>query len=246
MTDSYRGFAPVYDALMSDHPYPARAEYLLGLFRQFGQRPTLLLDLACGSGRLTLELAKRGVDVIAVDPSPDMLMLARDRFSEAGREALFLCQAGEDLDLYGTVDGAVCTLDSVNHIVEKDALREVFRRVALFLEPGCLFLFDVNTEHKHRDILADNTFVYERDELYCVWRNATEMPATAIRLDYFVRQGDGYHRGGESFEERAWSDQELTALLTQAGFRVEARFEDMTTAAPGPLTERIQYVVRRV
>ena len=245
MTAPYSGFAPVYDALMSDHPYAARAEYLLGLFRRFGSTPKLLLDLACGSGRLTLGLAKRGVELIAVDPSVEMLTLARARFAAAGKECLFLCQRGEEMDLYGTVDGAVCTLDSVNHIVEEEALLEVFRRVHLFLEPGCLFLFDVNSVEKHRTILANYTFVFDRPDLYCVWRNATELPFTTIQLDYFVQQGDGYTRGSEEFEERAWSDEELTSLLARAGFTVEARFEDMTQATPGQMTERIQYIARR-
>lgn len=246
MTVSYRGFAPVYDILMSDHPYAARAEYLLGLFRKWDSEPKLMLDLACGSGRLTLELLRRGVDVIGVDPSEEMLMLAGKRMAAEGRSCLLLCQSGEQLDLYGTVDSAICTLDSINHVVEESDLLALLFRVHLFLEPNGLFLFDVNTEFKHQNVLGNNTYVFDRDDVYCVWRNATRMPMTTVMLDYFVKHGEDYVRGSEEFEERAWSEDELERLLHQAGFTVEARYEDMTRRAPSAATERVQYVTRRV
>ena len=240
---SYRGFAPVYDALMADQPYEARAEYLLGLFGEWGREPHLMLDLACGSGRLTLEMAKRGVDMIGVDRSPEMLTLARDRLQEHG--CLLLCQSAEDLDLDGTVDAAVCTMDSINHITEEDALRALFERVHLFLEPGCLFLFDVNSEKKHADVLADNTFEYDTGDVYCLWHNKTEMPYTSIALEYSVKVGKEHFRGKETFRERTWSPAELDSLLRQTGFTLLARYEDMTHQAPTEDAERIQYVVRR-
>ena len=240
---SYRGFAPVYDALMADQPYEARAAYLLGLFRKWGKEPHLMLDLACGSGRLTLEMARLGVDMIGVDRSVEMLTLARERLQEFG--CLLLCQSAEELDLYGTVDSAVCTMDSINHITDEETLYKVFERVHLFLEPSGLFLFDVNSVSKHAAILANNTFEYDTGDVYCLWHNKTEMPFTTLELDYSVRVGGEYFRGNETFRERAWSQEELESLLNQSGFTLLARYDDMTHEPPAEESDRIQYVVRR-
>ena len=246
MMDSYADCAPVYDRFMSDCPYSARADYLLGLFREFGSCPKLMLDLACGTGSLSLEMTKRGVDVIGVDRSADMLALAREKASHMEQKALWLCQEGAELDLYGTVDSAVCTLDSMNHFADPADLASTLERLHLFLEPGGLFLFDVNSEYKHKMVLADHVYVLEDDDIFCTWQNVTEMPYTTVILDFFQRDGDRYVRHHEEFEERAWSEAELEAMLCQAGFEILARFDDMTTLPPTATTERIQYVTRRI
>ena len=246
MMEAYRQFAPVYDRFMSDCPYPARAEYLLGLFRDFGSQPHLMLDLACGTGSVSLEMAKRGIDVIGVDRSDDMLMLAREKAQRIGQNVLWLCQEGAELDLFGTVDSAVCTMDSVNHITEPEEHLAVFRRVHLFLEPGGLFLFHGNSEYNHRVILGDNAFVLEDEDLFCTWQNATDMPYTTVILDFFQLDGGRYLRHHEEFEERAWSHAELETVCRQAGFEILACFEDMSRLAPTETTERIQYVLRRI
>lgn len=118
-----------------------------------GGRPETLLDLACGSGSLSLELASRGVDVIGVDGSEDMLSLAMAKAARGDLELMFLEQDMRELDLFGTVSGAVCLLDSLNHITNTAGLAEVFRRLGLFIEPGGLLVFDANTPYKHREIL---------------------------------------------------------------------------------------------
>ena len=168
----YADFAAFYDRLTDDVGYPQRADYIAELLMEHGMKKGIVLDLACGTGSLTLELSKRGYEMIGVDASPDMLCAAQEKCAKAGAEVLFLCQPMEALDLYGTVNAAVCTLDSLNHITDPDTLREVLRRVSLFLEPGGLFVFDVNTPYKHREVLGNHTFVYDLEGLYCVWQNA--------------------------------------------------------------------------
>ena len=243
----YGLFSRYYDVLNEDIDYKGRAEFLRGLFERHDRLPSLLLDLACGTGGFSHEFAGMGIEVIGVDPSEEMLGIAREK--DGGDKApLFLCQSGQELDLYGTVDGAVCCLDSINHIIDTEDLRETFRRVSLFLEPERLFIFDVNTEYKHKCVLADNTFVRETDDLFFVWQNAynPDEKITDIYLDFFTKNGDNYIRESEDFSERVYSDNTLREMLAEAGFVVEAVYDDMSTADPKADSERIIYVARKV
>lgn len=243
---AYNDFASVYDRLMSDCNYSARADYLLGLFHRHAAKPKLMLDLACGTGSLAVELIKRGVDVIGVDPSAEMLNVARLKAAEKQVELLCLCQSGEELDLFGTVDSAVCTMDSINHISDYDELKATLARVSLFLEPDGLFIFDVNTEYKHKNILADNTFVIEDEDVYCVWQNMTEMPFTTVVLDFFLEQNGMYERFHEEFEERAYSVDEIKSALSYAGLEIVEILGDMSLDAPDEDCERIIFVTRKM
>ncbi len=244
----YGLFSKYYDKLNEDMNYKGRAEYLRGLFNRFGENPRLLLDLACGTGGFSLEFAKGGAEVIAVDPSEQMLGIARDKAAAEDLDILFLCQSGQELDLYGTIDGAICCLDSVNHIIDETDLSATFKKVSLFLEPGKLFIFDVNTVYKHEKILGDNTFVSEIDDVFFVWQNnySAEEKITDIYLDFFVKNGDNYIRESEDFSERAYEAAELEEMLTDAGFKIEAIYGDMTYESPAPDSARNVYVVRKV
>ena len=133
---SYEAFASYYDGLMQNVDYEKRAEYFCSLAERVGHTPGLALDLACGTGSLTLALARRGWDIYGVDASPAMLSVAQEKAAQEGVSLLFLCQPMQKLDLYGTVNTVICTLDSLNHLTEEEELAETFRRVSLFLEPG--------------------------------------------------------------------------------------------------------------
>ncbi len=240
----YGDLSAFYDALMTDVDYVARAEYLLTLFNRHGETPQSILDIACGSGSLCAQFQKHGIDIIGVDGSAAMLMRAREKL---GDDALLLEQDMRALDLYGTVDGAVCTLDSLNHLCRTDELAEVFRKARLFVEPGGLFIFDVNTLYKHREVLADAAFVTEQDGLMCVWRNRY-LPRThevEMYLDFFVEEQDGsYTRYEDTVRERAYSEHTLRRLLTQTGWETVAVYADMTTQVPSDTCERMVFVAR--
>ena len=245
---SYRDFAAVYDRLMSDIDYAARTDGLLALFETYDKTPRLLLDVACGTGGFSLEFAKRGMEVIGADPSEEMLAVAREKAQKNGADVLFLCQAAENLDLYGTVDGAICCLDSLNHITEYDVFCDALARVTLFLETGRLFLFDLNTVYKHNEVLSDHTFVIEQNGVFCVWQNETD-PAehlTDITLDFFTEENGAYARGGEEFAERAYTEEEIRAAITAAGLELVAEIDDETKAPPTAKTERVIYVTRKI
>ncbi len=244
----YSIFADFYDELMYDVDYKKRTAYLMRLFKKYGKAPTLLLDVACGTGGFSNEFAKLGVEVIGTDISEEMLGIARENSADMGQEVLYLCQAAEELDLYGTVDGAVCCLDSLNHITDYKTLCKAFQKISLFLEKDCLFIFDVNTEYKHREILGNNVFVMDREQVYCVWANEfnPKKNTVNIMLDFFVKEGDNYSRFSEEFYERAYTIDELTAALEKAGLEIVGIFDDMTEKPLKDDSQRAIYVTKKV
>lgn len=244
----YGDFSFVYDILTEDVDYKGRGEYLFGLFKRYDRAPTLMLDLACGTGSFSNEFAKRGIEVIGVDASESMLSVAREKSVEAGADVLYLCQKADELELYGTVDGAICCLDSINHIIDKDKLQMAFSKVSLFLEPQRLFIFDVNTLYKHKNILGNETFVIEDEGVFCTWRNSfcEEDNITEINLDFFVEQNGVYNRYSEDFCERAYGAEELEQMLTKAGLKIEAILDDMSYDECKATSERVIYVTRKV
>lgn len=244
----YSEFAYFYDTLMANVDYKKRTDYICSLFKVFDQMPTLMLDLACGTGEFSNIFAQKGVSVIGVDISYDMLSIAREKSAQQGNDILYLCQDAAELDLYGTVDGAICCLDSLNHITDYDAFCKAIARVSLFLEKDRLFIFDLNTPYKHREVLGNNTFVIDTDDIYCVWQNeyTDTNNMVEINLDFFIPDGDVYYRTNESFCERAYTDDEIKNALGKAGLKIEAVYEELTQNNPIDTTERIVYVTRKV
>lgn len=238
----YGDFAYFYDSLMDDADYDARAEYLLSLFEKYDKAPTLLLDLACGTGNIGGRFLQKGIDVIGADCSEDMLSVAREKYPEM----LLLCQDAAELELYGTVDGAVCCLDSLNHITDYEKFSKAIARTALFLEPGRLFIFDLNTPYKHSQVLGDNTIIKEYEDLFCVWQNSTADNITSIELDIFALSEDGaWDRCHESITERAYTEAEVQKAVDEAGLETVAMLEDMSFDSPTEKGQRIIYVTKR-
>lgn len=165
--EAYSALAAHYDALTDDVQYDAWADYAEHIFARLGVSPKLVLDLACGTGSLSLRMAQRGYEMIGVDLSPDMLAAAAEKAYafEPERRPIFLCQDMAQLDLYGTIDAALCCLDSVNYVTDENALARAFSRVSLFLNPGGVFLFDVNTEFKLKG-LDRQAFVRDTEQVY--------------------------------------------------------------------------------
>ena len=239
----YGDFAYVYDALTEDAEYDRRAEYLWEIFKKFDRTPTLLLDLACGTGNIGGRLMSKGTDVIGVDLSEDMLSIAREKYPEM----LLLCQNAASLELFGTVDGAVCCLDSLNHITDYEDFCKAVARTALFLEPNRLFVFDVNTPFKHREVLGNNTIIKEYEDLFCVWQNSTEGDITSMELDIFAKGEDElWERFSENITERAYLGEEIQNALQAAGLETLAVFDDMSFNEPTPHSQRIIYVTKRI
>lgn len=245
----YKDFAFVYDRLMTDADYPRRADELCRLFEKYDRQPRILLDLACGTGSFSNEMVNRGMQVIGVDVSSEMLEIASERSRKQGKDVLYLCQNASELDLYGTVDGAICCLDSLNHITNYSEFCRAIDRVSLFLEPGRLFIFDVNTAYKHEEVLADNTFVFEENGVYCVWSNEynPKTRITTAALDFFAEQPNGYYiRSDDIVEERYYSFDEINTALTVAGLDIVNVCGEFTDAPPDRNAERAVYITRKV
>ena len=243
----YSEFAYSYDILMQNVDYQKRTDYLYSLFEKFDRAPTLMLDLACGTGEFSNRFANKGVSVIGVDISYDMLSVAREKSAEQQNDILYLCQDAAELDLYGTVDGAICCLDSLNHITDYGDFCSAIARVSLFLEKDRLFIFDLNTEYKHSCVLGNNTFVIDINDVYCVWQNEYQGNNTVeINLDFFTREDNVYLRTGESFCERAYTSAEIENALNKAGLKTEAIYEEMSQNKPCDTTQRVVYVTRKM
>lgn len=237
-----------YDLLMQDMDYETRADYLLAVLERHGGTSGTVLDLACGTGSLSAELARRGREVVGVDASEQMLAQAAEKAAAFPQgQMLFLLQEMGELDLYGTVSAAVCTLDGINHLLTEQDVRRAFERVSLFLEPGGLFVFDVNTPYKFRHVLDGNAFVYDYDEVYCVWQNAfdEESGICEFLLTFFEQEKGLYRREDEVFAERAYGDAELRGWLQDAGLAPLACYADLSFDAPGKAEERTVYVARK-
>ncbi len=245
----YRDFAVVYDKLMGDADYTERTKYVLSLFDEYDRKPTLLLDLCCGTGNFSTKLSENGISVIGVDISEEMLSVAREKAINKGEDILYLCQDATELDLYGTVDGAVCLMDSLNHITDYEDFCKAVEKVSLFLEKDRLFIFDVNTLYKAKEILGNNTFVSEEEGVFLTWQNEfhKETNQNNIYLDFFVEKENGdYERYSENITERVYSGKEMENALKSAGLEVLAVLDDMKKTSPDKESQRMFYVTRKL
>ncbi|MGN1315946.1 MAG: class I SAM-dependent DNA methyltransferase [Acutalibacteraceae bacterium] len=245
---SYSSFASFYDELTKNVDYKKRADYIGEILAKFNIKDGLLLDLACGTGSLSVEFSKMGFEVIATDASPDMLMEAGNKAMEENENILFLCQKMQETDLYGTVRAIVCSLDSINHLENAGELRKTFQVLKNFIDDGGIMVFDVNTVYKHRNILGNNTFVYDEKDVYCVWQNSlcSDGVTVGINLDFFAKEKNGlYNRYTENFKEIAFTDEEITEAVESAGFKIVEKYAELGFNKPEEDTQRIYYVVRR-
>ena len=246
----YRDFAFFYDLLMKNADYESRFGYIIGLLAENGIGEGILLDMACGTGTLSKMFAQKGFDVVGIDASEEMLSRAQEKKLEESFDALFLCQKMEELDMFGTVDAAVCTLDSLNHVTEKEKIREIFRRVALFMNDNGLFIFDVNTLYKHRRVLENNAYVFDTENVFCVWQNTLleDNETTQINLDIFEvdeEEEDVYIRYSEEFFERGYELDFLKKTLENYRFEVVGIYDDMTKEPVREDSERAVFVCKK-
>jgi len=221
----YKGFAPIYDALMADAPYDIWVAYIDGFLtdwfssKENKETKPIVLDLACGTGSITLRLSKLGYDMIGVDMSEDMLSEASHKALDEGEKILFIKQDMRQLDLYGTVDAVISVCDGMNYILTEEDLLVVFQRVNLFLEAGGVFLFDMNTEYKFKEHLGNNTFEGKGagGEAY-VWENRYDADSKVNEYDVLFYSMDGNLRFSELHKQRAYAPGLVNKLLLEAGF----------------------------
>ncbi len=244
---NYHIFARYYDDLTKNIDYKKNSEYYCGLIEKFYGKKGILLDLACGTGSLSEEMARRDFDVIAVDISQEMLSVALDKKYDSGLSIQYICQDMTKLDMYGTIDVTICALDSLNHLADLAEVKSVFEKVSLFAENDGLFIFDMNTPYKHKNILSNNTYTYETKDVFCVWENEQdEGNKIKINLTFFEENEGVYHRFDEFFFENAYEQDEIDRLLIETGFEILAHYDYFSSECVHNTSERITYVARKI
>lgn len=245
---SYQYLANYYDRFTDDVGYTAWADYFTQAFARANLQPELVLDLACGTGSLTFELAARGYEMIGVDASPDMLMQAMNRSLDCAVRPIFLCQRMENLDLYGTIQACLCCLDSINYVTDPKILRRAFEKVSLFLEADGIFIFDVNSLHKF-ERMHGQSYVREDGDVFCVWQVDFDGTHCTYDFDIFTvdEQTDGKHwfRDQESHQERYYSVEFLQKLLEEAGFDRIELCGTLSFEAPAADDDRVFFIARK-
>ena len=245
--EAYTGFAAVYDMFMDNIPYEEWSRYLISLLKEHGIEDGLVLDLGCGTGSVTELLAEAGYDMIGVDLSEEMLQIAMEKRMESGHDILYLLQDMREFELYGTVRAVVSICDSMNYILEKEELRRVFALVNNYLDPGGIFIFDLNTEYKYREILGSSTIAEEREESSFIWENTydEEERMNEYDLTLFIQEEDDlYRKYQETHYQKAYSLSEVREALEEAGMEFVAVYDAFTREPAREDSERV-YVIAR-
>ncbi|MGN0595514.1 MAG: class I SAM-dependent DNA methyltransferase [Hominimerdicola sp.] len=247
MASSYGKFALFYDRLTQNVEYKKIALLCDKLIKEYSTENEVVLDLACGTGSLSEEMARLGYDVFGVDLSEEMLEIAMDKRFDSGLDIQYLCQDMTKLDLYGAVDAVICVLDSLNHLNSVQDFRKTVERVSMFTCDGGVFIFDVNTLYKHREILGDNAYNYALDGLFCAWQNERhEDGSVSVYLDFFEEEDDGrYSRYSESFKEIIIPESEIKKALAENDFELIGQFDDFSENSVNDKTQRILYIAKR-
>ena len=245
MIRMYNRFAYVYDTLIKDVDYKKWVDYYLEIFQRYGLSDAKLgLDLGCGTGSITTEFCRRGFEMTGIDLSEDMLMVAREK--SEGQDILYLNQDMCEFELYGTVDFIVSSLDCINYITDKRDLLKVMKLANNYLNPGGLFIFDINTRYKLENIIGDNTFVLEDDDAFCVWQNEYDKKKKMadFYLTFFMKDGEEYVRFDEEHTERAYEIEEIKEIIRKSGMKLLKVYHDQSFKNPEKTSERVFFVVK--
>lgn len=252
--EAYTSFAVVYDTFMDNVPYEEWGEYLHGLLLEYGVEDGLILDLGCGTGTMTEILASKGYDMTGVDFSEEMLDIAMQKRTKSGHDILYLMQDMREFELYGTVRAIVSVCDSMNYLTEDGDLEQVFRLANNYLDPGGLFIFDMNTEYKYREMLGDQTIAEERENCSFIWDNYyyEEEKINEYQLSLFVEDPVLSEKTGQDicrkFQEmhyqRAYSLAEVKAALEVTGMEFIAAYDAFTRNPVHQESERMYIIAR--
>ena len=244
LVDSYSGFAEVYDSFMDNVPYEEWCGGICDILKEHGITSGIVLDLGCGTGRMTRLLRDRGFDMIGVDVSWEMLDMARSKDSEG---ILYLEQDMREFELYGTVVAVVCVCDCINYILSEDELLKVFSLVNNYLDPGGIFIFDMNTVYKYREILGDCTICENREHESFIWENffIEDEMINEYDLTLFVERESGlFAKMEEVHTQRAYEPDTVTRLIEKSGLKLLNILGEDMRSGPGSEDERIYFVAQ--
>lgn len=246
----HRDFAYLY--MKGDYPrFSERMATLLPpILKKFKAQPRTVLDLACGEGTFAIAMAGRGYAVTGVDKSSAMLKLAGVKASAAGCKITFLRQDMRALSVEPGYDLATSWYDSLNYLIKMDDLKACYSAVYKALNPGGLFIFDMNTvyglgviwQRQPCEVCQDN------EEFFEVHRKAYDFETNiaTMRITGFMKTEEAYIRVDETHEERGYALEEIHSGLRDCGFEVEATWDNPATMSePQPESGRIWVVARK-
>lgn len=243
----YNNLAYIYDKLMYDVDYSKWADYIEDIFKRNGIKPSMILDLGCGTGNFCIEMAKRGYEMIGVDLSPDMLSCARDKSEKEGLDILYLNQDMTCFELYGTVDVVVCLMDSVNYITSKRAVKRMFKLVKNYLNPDGLFIFDINTPYKFEKIYGENIFYDISEDISYIWVNLYDKKRKTCEFDltFFVRHQDTFSKHEEFHVERSYSVEEIKGMIDCSYMSLLKIYNELSFSNVTKKSKRIFFISRK-
>ena len=245
--EAYSDFAKVYDLFMDNVNYEEWSRYLCTILKENGIEDGLVLELGCGTGTMTELMASAGYDMIGVDNSEEMLAEAMEKRVASGHDILYLMQDMQDFELYGTVLAVISTCDSMNYLLEEDELSEVFTLVNNYLDPGGLFIFDMNTVYKYQKLLGNQTIAENRPEGSFIWENDydEETGINVYELALFLPREDGlYEKSEEVHYQRAYPEEIITKMIEESGMELLAVYDAYTREAPGETSGRLTFIAR--
>ena len=247
--EAYSSFAQVYDMFMDNVPYEEWSRYLIGLLKEYGIEDGLVADLGCGTGKITRLLSDAGYDMIGVDNAAEMLEIAREIQEDEERDDIwYLLQDMRELELSGEVNAMVSICDSMNYILEEEDLKEVFLRVKEYLQTGGIFIFDMNTLHKYRDMIGETTIAENRDEGSFIWDNyfyEDEM-VNEYELTLFIREENGlFRKYEETHYQKAYELDTVKRLIEEAGLKFVTAYDAFTREPVNRDSERMYIIARK-
>jgi ubiquinone/menaquinone biosynthesis C-methylase UbiE len=240
----YDSFAYIYDELIEDVDYKKWNSYIKEIFLKFGKSPNHVLEMACGTGNLSYYLAKEGYDLICFDLSDDMLAMAYNKLGEF-KNVKLLNQNMIDFNIPRKFDAIISILDSINYITDEEELLQTFKNVRSHLNENGIFIFDINSEYKLKEIIGNNIFVEDREDVFYTWQNYfdEEKSIAEFYLTFFVKKENGsYTRFDEEHFEKAYSTEEIVETLTKAGFNKVTYYDCFTFEKPHEESQRINFV----
>lgn len=246
--DAYTSFAQVYDLFMDNIPYDDWCNYLVELLNKYGVNEGLILELGCGTGSVTRRMAAKGYNMIGIDNSEDMLAIARDVSEDASDNILYLLQDMTEFELYGTVNAIISICDCMNYILAENELLKVFKLANNYLEKDGIFIFDMNTEYKYKEILDDNVIAENRDEGSFIWENTyyEDDKINEYNLTLYIKDNEDnkYNRFEETHYQKAYSVENVIRLIEEAGMKFIKVYDAFTFEEPNENSERVYFVAK--
>ena len=244
--NAYKALASSYDRLTNDVDYKAVVDFYMQILQREGVKPRTAADLACGTASVAILLAEAGIQITAVDMSEDMLTVASLKAANMENPPIFVCQPLQELRLPRGVDLAVCALDSLDYITDPADCAQAIKRIYKALNPGGIFIFDVNTPLKLK-AMDGQVFLDEDDDVYCIWRGEFDVNTNicSYGMDLFQREGECWYRSFEEHQEYAYTQEQLTAYLKDAGFTHIEVYADRRLEAPAADEQRIYFKARK-